>query len=102
MGLSATPGRDLKSIGIVIENLSVSKVEARLDTDAEVKPYTHDRKYEVIIVDQPSEIIAIEKLHNILDVELYISIYKNFLKEENWEAGMRLLNRQNDLEDRAG
>lgn len=64
VGLSATPGRDLKSIGIVIENLSVSKVEARLDTDAEVKPYTHDRKYEVIIVDQPSEIIAIEKLHN--------------------------------------
>lgn len=38
----------------------------------------------------------IEKLHNILDVELYISIYKNFLKEENWKAGMRLFNRQND------
>jgi two-component system NtrC family sensor kinase len=38
----------------------------------------------------------IEKLHNILDVELYISIYKSFLKEENWKAGMRLLNRQND------
>jgi len=38
----------------------------------------------------------IEKLHNILDVELYISIYKDFLKEENWKAGMRLLNRQND------
>jgi len=38
----------------------------------------------------------IEKLHSILDVELYISIYKKFLKEENWRAGMRLLNRQND------
>ena len=38
---------------------------------------------------------VIEKLHNILDVELYISIYKNFLKEENWKAGMRLFNRQN-------
>ena len=38
----------------------------------------------------------IEKLHNILDVELYISIYKNFLKKENWKAGMRLLNRKND------
>ena len=38
----------------------------------------------------------IEKLHSILDVELYISIYKDFLKEENWRAGMRLLNRQND------
>jgi hypothetical protein len=38
----------------------------------------------------------IEKLHNILDVELYISIYKSFLKEENWKASMRLLNRQSD------
>ena len=38
----------------------------------------------------------VEKLHNILDVELYISIYKNFLKEENWKAGLRLLNRKND------
>lgn len=38
----------------------------------------------------------VEKLHNILDVELYISIYKEFLKEEDWKAGMRLLNRQND------
>jgi len=38
----------------------------------------------------------IEKLHNILDVELYISIYKNFLKEENWKAGMWLFNRHND------
>jgi hypothetical protein len=38
----------------------------------------------------------IEKLHNILDVELYITIYKDFLREENWKAGMRLLNRQND------
>jgi hypothetical protein len=36
----------------------------------------------------------VEKLHNILDVELYISIYKEFLKKENWKAGMRLLNRQ--------
>ena len=38
----------------------------------------------------------IEKLHNILDVELYISIYKDFIEEENWKAGMRFLNRQND------
>ena len=39
---------------------------------------------------------VIEKLHNILKVELYVSIYKEFLKEENWKAGMRLLNRQSD------
>ena len=37
-----------------------------------------------------------EKLHNILGVEMYISIYKEFLNKKNWEAGMLLLNHNND------
>ena len=32
-----------------------------------------------------------DKLHSILNVEMYISIYKEFLDQKNWEAGMRLL-----------
>nr|MBF0222004.1 hypothetical protein [Desulfobulbaceae bacterium] len=38
----------------------------------------------------------IEKLHSILNVEMYISIYKEFLNQESWEAGMKLLNRPNN------
>ncbi len=61
----------MKSIGVVIDNLRVSKVEARLDTDAEVKPYTHDREIETIVVDQPSEILTVEKLLNhVLDPQI--------------------------------
>ena len=36
----------------------------------------------------------IEKLHDILDIELYISIYKEYLNKKRWETGMQLLGRQ--------
>lgn len=36
----------------------------------------------------------IKKLHNILNVGLYVSIYKNNLNRERWEKGMRLLGRK--------
>lgn len=35
----------------------------------------------------------IAKLHNILDVEIYVSIYKEYLDQNKWEAGMQLLGR---------
>jgi PAS domain S-box-containing protein len=36
----------------------------------------------------------IDKLHEIMDIELYVSIYKDFLNKERWEGGMQLLGRQ--------
>ncbi len=38
----------------------------------------------------------IEKLHNILDVNVYVSIYKEYLDRKRWEAGMQLLGRQDN------
>jgi two-component system sensor histidine kinase UhpB len=32
---------------------------------------------------------VVEKLHDVLDVELYVSIYKEFLNRKKWEKGMR-------------
>lgn len=37
-----------------------------------------------------------EKLHSILSVEMYVSIYKEFLDQKSWEAGMQRLNRPNN------
>jgi len=54
----------LKGIQTVIDNLGVSKIEARLDTDSEVKPYVHDRSFEIITVEQCSAANTIEKLLN--------------------------------------
>jgi PAS domain S-box-containing protein len=38
----------------------------------------------------------IHKLQDILDVELYVSIYKEFLEREDWETGMRLFGHDSD------
>jgi len=36
----------------------------------------------------------IQKLHDILNVDLYVFIEKKFINRENWEAGMRMLGRE--------
>ena len=48
----------------MIDNLGVSNIEARLDTDSEVKPYVHDRSYEIITVEQCTAANTIERLLN--------------------------------------
>ena len=64
IGLSATPGRDLQSIETVIKNLGVSKIEARIDTDEEVKKYTFNRSNEVIVVQLPNDVSVVESYLN--------------------------------------
>lgn len=40
----------------------------------------------------------IRKLHDVLGVEMYTSIYKEFLDQQSWEDGMQLLHRPNNWE----
>lgn len=61
VGLSATPGIDIKSIQEVIDNIGVSKIEIRLETDPDVKKYIHGRAVEIIKVKQSDATAGIEK-----------------------------------------
>lgn len=70
MGLSATPGRDTKTINQVLETLRISKIEARLETDSDVKDYVHERVYEIIKCDVPDTISTLE--HHLLQVMIPI------------------------------
>lgn len=54
VGLSATPGKNLENISEVVKALRISKIEARLDSDPEVKRYVHSREIEKIVV-EPTE-----------------------------------------------
>jgi PAS domain S-box-containing protein len=38
----------------------------------------------------------VEKLHDILGVELFVSIYKEYLERDNWEKGMAFLERRSN------
>jgi ERCC4-related helicase len=64
LGLSATPGSTIKAIQAVIDALHINKVEARCDDDADVKQYTHERQYEVIVVPIVSACRDVERMLN--------------------------------------
>ena len=64
LGLSATPGTNIKSIQQVVDALRINKIEARHDTDPSVAKYIHERQSEIVIVKQASACKNIERLLN--------------------------------------
>ena len=52
VGLSATPGTDIKATQEVIRVLQVSKIDCRFDDDPNIKQYTHERQDEIVIVNE--------------------------------------------------
>lgn len=62
VGLSATPGTDIKSIQKVITTLGVCHIEAKTEDDPDVKQYINRRLEEVIIVEPPTVVKVIDKL----------------------------------------
>ena len=52
LGLSATPGTNIKAIQQVIDALNISRIEVRSDDDDTVKPYVHGREFELVVVPQ--------------------------------------------------
>ena len=64
LGLSATPGGEIKAIQRVVDALRISKIEARMDDDESVKKYIHERHNEIVVVQQGSAVTTIERLLN--------------------------------------
>eukprot|EP00804_Cyclotella_cryptica_P015445 CCRYP_008049-RB/>CCRYP_008049-RB protein AED:0.02 eAED:0.02 QI:108/1/1/1/1/1/5/398/1979 len=62
VGLSATPGTDIKSIQSIITTLNISQIEAKTEDDPDVKKYIHRREEEVIIVKQPDVVNRLDKM----------------------------------------
>ena len=50
VALSATPGSDIKSVQQVLTNLLISHIELRTDDSPDIRPYTHERLVEKIVV----------------------------------------------------
>ena len=71
LGLSATPGSQIRTIQDVVHSLRINKVESRSDEDPDVQKYVHDRQTEVVLVKQQSSCRQIESVINdILEPEL--------------------------------
>lgn len=61
LGLSATPGTDIKSIQAVLNTLNISRIEARTEDDPNVKQYIHHREEEIIVIRQPDIIKSLDR-----------------------------------------
>lgn len=60
VGLSATPGTDIKSIQAICDRLKISRIEARAEDDPDVRRYIHHREEEVIVVKQPDVVKSLD------------------------------------------
>ena len=50
VGLSATPGTSIKAVQNVINVLRINCIEARSDSDPDVRQYIHDRQTDIVVV----------------------------------------------------
>ena len=58
VALSATPGSDIKSVQQVLTNLLISHIELRTDDSPDIRPYTHERRVEKIVVPLGDELAS--------------------------------------------
>jgi len=58
VALSATPGSDIKSVQQVLTNLLISHIELRTDDSPDIRPYTHERRIDKVIVPLGDELTS--------------------------------------------
>lgn len=61
LGLSATPGSNIKAIQAVVDALRINRIEFREESDPDVKKYIHQREVEIIVVKQSIAVSDIQK-----------------------------------------
>ncbi|KAJ0976925.1 hypothetical protein J5N97_012399 [Dioscorea zingiberensis] len=62
LALTATPGSKQQTIQNVIDNLCISTLEYRNESDPDVSPYVHDRKLELVQVALTKDVVDINNL----------------------------------------
>ncbi|XP_055957171.1 Fanconi anemia group M protein [Patella vulgata] len=60
LALSATPGSDIKAVQQVLTNLLISHIEIRTEECPDIKPYTHERKVDKIVVPLGEELTKVK------------------------------------------
>ncbi|ESO87655.1 hypothetical protein LOTGIDRAFT_127429 [Lottia gigantea] len=69
LALSATPGSDIKAVQQVLTNLLISHIEIRTEDSIDIKPYTHERKVDKVVVPLGEELNKVKtKYIQIMDV----------------------------------
>ncbi|MBU0470708.1 MAG: DEAD/DEAH box helicase [Nanoarchaeota archaeon] len=61
LALTASPGSDLEKVKEICGNLKIEKVELRVETDADVKPYVQEIKKNWVLVEFPEEFKKVQR-----------------------------------------
>ena len=61
IALSATPGVDIPSVKLMIQNLCISHIELRDEMSPDITPYTHEKQVKKIIVNMDDEMLTVRR-----------------------------------------
>ncbi len=71
LGMTASPGSDQEQVAEICEHLGVTIVESRVETDADVRPYVHEREIEYRMVELPEDLwLALSVLNGMIEERL--------------------------------
>lgn len=88
LGMTASPGYDMKRIEEVVFNLDIGRIEVKDSNDPDVSPYIHDTYINRKEVDMPKDLVdVIDLLKKMVDPYLK-ELTELRLMDPNWPASM--------------
>ena len=71
LAMTASPGGDREKVEEVCTNLSIARVETRVETDSDVRPYVHEREIHYVPIELPKELVeALATLNRLIEGRL--------------------------------
>ena len=93
LGMTASPGSDPAHVAEICEHLSITAVESRVETDADVRPYVHERDLEYMTLELPEDLwLAVSVLNGLLDDRLNKLAELNYRVPKREALSMKALN----------
>ncbi len=89
IGLTASPGSDIKRIEEVCDNLCITRIEMRNDDDPDVSPYVHDTYVNRIEVNMPKELMEVISSFKGLLNHYFEELSSLHLTNPNWPVSTR-------------
>ncbi len=92
MGMTASPGSDLKKVEEICDNLSLTDIFVRTEEDPDVSPYVHDTYVNRICVNMPKDLLDISAiLKKLLDEYFGELLAMRLVVNPNWPASTKHL-----------
>ncbi|AGI48134.1 ERCC4-like helicase [Thermoplasmatales archaeon BRNA1] len=90
IGMTASPGSDLKKIEEVCNNLSISRIDVRSDDDPDVSPYVHDTYVNRIVVNMPQDLVDVSNMFKELLNQYFGELMSlRLVVNPNWPASTK-------------